>query len=142
MVKLRLKRMGAINKPFYRIVAVDSRKKRDGKYLEALGYYDPKTDPFTLKVDIDKSMKWLKLGAQPSDTVRSLFKKTGIMEKFHNEKVEAVKEKKEAALPAEEVKKAEEKKEVKKSAPKKPAVKKVTKKEETTKEAKETDSKE
>ena len=65
MVKLRLKRMGAINKPFYRIVIVDSRKKRDGKYLESVGYYDPKTEPFTLKVDIDKCIKWLKVGAQP-----------------------------------------------------------------------------
>jgi len=84
MVKLRLKRMGAINKPFYRIVAVDSRKKRDGKYLESLGYYDPKTDPFTLKVDIDKCLNWLKVGAQPSETVRSLFKQAGIIEKWHN----------------------------------------------------------
>jgi small subunit ribosomal protein S16 len=84
MVKLRLKRMGAINKPFYRIVAVDSRKKRDGKYLESLGYYDPKTDPLTLKVDIDKCINWLKVGAQPSETVRSLFKQAGIIEKWHN----------------------------------------------------------
>ena len=84
MVKLRLKRMGTINKPFYRIVAVDSHKKRDGKYLESLGYYDPKTDPLTLKVDFEKSIKWLKVGAQPSDTVRSLFRRAGLMEKWHN----------------------------------------------------------
>ncbi len=76
--------MGTIDKPFYRIVAVDSRKKRDGKYLEQLGYYDPKTDPFTLKVDIEKSIKWLKVGAKPSQTVRSLFSKAGILEKWHN----------------------------------------------------------
>ena len=156
MVKLRLKRMGAINKPFYRIVAVDSRKKRDGKYLEALGYYDPKTDPFTLKVDVDKSIKWLKLGAQPSDTVRSLFKRTGIMEKFHNEKVEVIKEKKEAAAPAKEAKKPakkkaedkpevtanpEEKKEAKKPATKKPVAKKAAPKKAEIK-TEETDSKE
>ena len=83
MVKLRLKRMGTIKKPFYRIVAVDSHKKRDGKYLESLGYYDPKTDPLTLKVDFEKSIKWLKVGAQPSDTVRSLFRRAGLMEKWH-----------------------------------------------------------
>ncbi|RLC49618.1 MAG: 30S ribosomal protein S16, partial [Candidatus Cloacimonadota bacterium] len=51
---------------------------------ESLGYYDPKTDPFTLKVDVEKSLKWLKVGAQPSDTVRSLFKKAGVLEKWHN----------------------------------------------------------
>ena len=56
MVKLRLKRMGVINKPFYRIVAVDSRKKRDGKYIESLGYYDPKTEPLTCKIDIEKAI--------------------------------------------------------------------------------------
>jgi len=83
MVKLRLKRMGTIDKPFYRIVALDSRKKRDGKYLECLGYYDPKTDPLTLKVEADRVLYWLGVGAQPSDTVRSLFKKAGVMEKWH-----------------------------------------------------------
>lgn len=86
MVKLRLKRMGTIDKPFYRIVAVDSRKKRDGKYLENLGYYDPKTDPLTLKIDSDKALYWLGVGAQPSDTVRSLLRKAGILEKWHNMK--------------------------------------------------------
>jgi len=76
--------MGTVDKPFYRIVAVDSRKKRDGKYLECVGYYDPKTDPLTLKVDADRSLYWLGVGAQPSDTVRSLFRKAGLMEKWHN----------------------------------------------------------
>jgi small subunit ribosomal protein S16 len=83
MVKLRLRRQGAINRPFYRIVAVDSRLKRDGKYLEAIGYYDPKTEPFDLKVDVEKALKWLQVGAQPTETVRSLFKKAGVMEKWH-----------------------------------------------------------
>jgi len=83
MVKLRLRRMGAIDKPFYRIVAVDSRLKRDGKYLESVGYYDPKTNPLTLKVDTDKVIKWLKVGAQPTDTVRSLFRKAGVLEVWH-----------------------------------------------------------
>ena len=84
MVTLRLNRMGTMDEPFYRIVAVDSRKKRDGKYLENLGYYDPKTDPLTLKIDSDKALYWLGVGAQPSDTVRSLLRKAGILEKWHS----------------------------------------------------------
>ncbi len=84
MVKLRLRRMGTVDKPFYRIVAVDSRKKRDGKYLECVGYYDPKTDPLTLKVDADRALHWLGVGAQPSETVRSLLRKAGLLEKWHN----------------------------------------------------------
>lgn len=111
MVKLRLRRMGAINKPFYRIVAVDERKKRDGAYLDNLGYYDPKTDPFTLKVHIDKAIDWLKKGAQPSETVRSLFRKAGVLEKWHNIRmninIEAAEEK------AEKVEKAKKVAEVK-----------------------------
>ena len=116
MVKLRLRRMGAIDKPFYRIVAVDSHKKRDGKYLEQLGYYDPKTDPFTLKVDIEKSLKWLKVGAQPSETVRSLFSKAGILEKWHNMRFptkEGKPEKEEKPEKKEKSKKTKEVKEVK-----------------------------
>jgi len=81
MVKLRLKRMGKIDTPFYRIVVLDSRKKRDGAYIESLGYYDPKTDPLTLKVDTDKAIQWLQKGAQPSDTVRSLLRKAGVLER-------------------------------------------------------------
>lgn len=84
MVKLRLKRMGKIDKPFYRIVAVDSRKKRDGIYLESIGYYDPKTEPLTLKIDVERALHWLNVGAQPSDTVNSLLKRAGILEKKHN----------------------------------------------------------
>ena len=87
MVKVRLRRMGAINKPFYRIVAVDSRKKRDGKYLDNLGYYDPKTEPLTLQIETDKAIKWLKVGAQISETVQSLFRRAGIMEKWHQMKL-------------------------------------------------------
>ncbi len=98
MVKLRLRRMGTIDKPFYRIVALDSRKKRDGAYLESVGYYDPKTDPLTLKINIERSLYWLGVGAQPSDTVRSLLRKAGVMEKWHKikfgEKTEEPKEKK------------------------------------------------
>ncbi|MCD4796965.1 MAG: 30S ribosomal protein S16 [Candidatus Cloacimonetes bacterium] len=130
MVKLRLKRMGAIDKPFYRIVALDSRKKRDGVYLESLGYYDPKTDPSTLKVDIEKALNWLKVGAQPSDTVRSLFKKAGVLEKWHNTKFQTTagdKKAKNETKPA-------EKKTVKKEA--KPTEKKAGKKEEKSAEKK------
>ncbi|MDD3051073.1 MAG: 30S ribosomal protein S16 [Candidatus Cloacimonetes bacterium] len=86
MVKLRLRRMGSRNKPFYRIVAVDSRVKRDGKYIESVGYYDPKTEPFTFRVDTEKAVKWLGNGAQPTDTVRSLFRKVGILEMWHKQK--------------------------------------------------------
>ena len=84
MVKLRLRRMGSKDRPFYRIVAVDSRLKRDGKYLESVGYYDPKTEPFTLKIDSDRAMHWLQVGAQPTETVRSLLRKAGVLELFHN----------------------------------------------------------
>lgn len=130
MVKLRLKRMGAIDKPFYRIVALDSRKKRDGAYLECLGYYDPKTDPSTLKVDIEKALNWLKVGAQPSDTVRSLFKKAGVLEKWHNTKFQTISDDKKAKKETKPV----EKKTVKKEA--KPAEKKVEKKKEKSAEKK------
>ncbi len=87
MVKLRLKRMGANNRPFYRVVVVDSRVKRDGKYLESVGYYDPKTDPFTLKIDMDKAVKWLEVGAQPTVTVRALLRKAGVLQKWHEAKL-------------------------------------------------------
>ena len=132
MVKLRLKRMGKIDTPFYRIVVLDSRKKRDGAYIESLGYYDPKTDPLTLKVDTDKAIEWLQKGAQPSDTVRSLLRKAGVLEKWHNLKIEAnegtekdTKVKKTTAKKA-TVKKTEKKetKPVVKKAEEKPAVKK------------------
>jgi len=83
MVKLRLTRMGSINKPFYRVIAIDSRCRRDGQYLDNLGYYDTKHDPSIIHIDEEKALKWLKVGAQPSETVRSLFSKVGIMKKWH-----------------------------------------------------------
>lgn len=85
-VKLRLKRMGAKRKPFYRIIAIDSRSKRDGREIELLGTYNPNTNPAEIKVDNEAALKWLKTGAQPSDTVRSLLSKAGVMEAFHNDK--------------------------------------------------------
>jgi len=125
MVKLRLKRMGKIDTPFYRIVVLDSRKKRDGAYIESLGHYDPKTDPLTLKVDTDKAIQWLQKGAQPSDTVRSLLRKAGVLEKWHNLKNE-VNEEKEPKAKKTTAKKTTVKKTVKKET--KPVVKKTEEK--------------
>ena len=86
-VKLRLRRMGAKKAPFYRIVAADSRSPSDGRFIEILGYYNPTTDPVDLKIDEELALKWLGEGAQPSDTVRSLFSKIGIMKKYHDSRV-------------------------------------------------------
>ncbi len=72
MVRLRLTRRGAKKKPFYRIVAADSRSPRDGRFIEQLGYYDPMRDPLVLKVDLERVDHWLSVGAQPSETVASL----------------------------------------------------------------------
>jgi len=88
MVKLRLKRMGRRNLPFYRIVAVDARKKRDGAYLEAMGHYDPQNDKDGLKIDSNIVLKWLNYGAKATDTVKSLFRKKGILQKWHEQKKE------------------------------------------------------
>ncbi len=85
-VRLRLTRMGRKKRPYYRIVAVDSRRKRDGAFIENLGHYHPLEDPPTVKVDADKALKWLRVGAQPSDTVRSLLRREGIWLRFRLEK--------------------------------------------------------
>ena len=85
-VKLRLKRMGAKKRPFYRIVAADSRVARDGKFIELVGTYNPIVEPAEVKIDEDLAMKWLANGAIPTDTVRGLFKQEGIMKKFHESK--------------------------------------------------------
>ena len=82
MVKLRLKRMGAKKAPFYRSVATDSRSPRDGRFIEQLGTYDPTKNPAAVTINEEAVMKWLNVGAQPSDTVRSLLSKAGIMAKF------------------------------------------------------------
>ena len=79
MVKIRLKRMGAHKKPFYRVVVADSRAPRDGKFIEEIGYYNPLTAPADIRINEEKAKKWLGTGAQPTDTVRGLFKKTGIL---------------------------------------------------------------
>ena len=75
-VKIRLRRMGAKKAPFYRIVVADSRFPRDGRFIEEVGYYDPMTEPATIKVDLEKVDKWLSTGAQPTDTVRSIINKS------------------------------------------------------------------
>ncbi|MEA1872377.1 MAG: 30S ribosomal protein S16 [Chloroflexota bacterium] len=81
MVKIRLRRMGRRNKPFYRVVVADSRSPRDGKFIDTIGHYNPLTDPATISIDGEKALKWLRYGAQPTDTVRSLLGKLGIMDK-------------------------------------------------------------
>ena len=78
-VKIRLKRMGAKKAPFYRVVVADSRYPRDGRFIEELGYYNPLTDPATINVDSDKAKKWIENGAQPTDTVKVILKKSGIL---------------------------------------------------------------
>ena len=80
--KIRLRRMGAKKRPFYRIVVADARSPRDGKFIEEIGYYDPTTNPATVKVDEEKALKWLSDGAKPSDTVKSLLQKQGVIAKF------------------------------------------------------------
>ena len=79
MVKIRLKRMGANKKPFYRVVVADSRAPRDGKFIEEIGYYNPMTDPADIKIDEEKAQTWVGTGAQPTDTVKKLFQKSGIL---------------------------------------------------------------
>lgn len=80
MVKIRLKRMGMKKKPFYRVVVADERSPRDGRFIEEIGYYDPMTEEATIKIDGEKAKKWIANGAQPTETVRTLLKKSGIIE--------------------------------------------------------------
>ena len=79
-VKIRLKRMGMKKKPFYRVVVADVRRPRDGRFIEEIGYYDPMTKPAEIKVNNDRAQYWLGVGAQPTDTVRILLKKSGAIE--------------------------------------------------------------
>ena len=80
MVKIRLTRTGAKKAPTYRIVVADSRYPRDGRFIDQIGYYNPQTDPAEVKIDTDKAKDWMVKGAQPTDTVKSLFKKNGIID--------------------------------------------------------------
>ncbi|MBE7022774.1 MAG: 30S ribosomal protein S16 [Ruminococcaceae bacterium] len=79
-VKIRLRRMGAKKAPFYRVVVADSRYPRDGRFIEEIGTYNPLTSPSEIKIDAEKAQKWLGNGAQPTDTVKSLLKKSGVIQ--------------------------------------------------------------
>ncbi|MBE6616395.1 MAG: 30S ribosomal protein S16 [Ruminococcaceae bacterium] len=79
MVKIRLRRMGKKKSPFYRIVVADSRSPRDGRFVDEVGYYNPMTNPAEIKVNEEKVQEWLKNGAQPTETVKSILTKTGII---------------------------------------------------------------
>jgi small subunit ribosomal protein S16 len=87
-VRIRLKRIGAHKAPFYRLVVSDSRSPRDGRFIEEIGTYNPITQPAQVNIDEEKALKWLQTGAQASDTVRNLFSKAGIMQKFHESKLQ------------------------------------------------------
>ena len=79
-VKIRLRRMGAKRAPFYRVVVADSRYPRDGRFIEEIGYYNPMTNPAEIKIDVEAAKKWIANGAQPTDTAKSLLKKTGAID--------------------------------------------------------------
>ncbi|UOE92866.1 30S ribosomal protein S16 [Alkalihalobacillus sp. LMS39] len=87
-VKIRLKRMGSKKAPFYRVVVADSRAPRDGRFIEEIGTYNPIAQPAKVEIKEDRALEWLQKGAKPSDTVRNLFSKEGLMEKHHNAKNE------------------------------------------------------
>ncbi len=97
MVKLRLTRVGRTHDAFFRVVAADSRRARDGKFIEIIGRYQPTMKENQVEVKEDRALHWLHRGAQPTETVRSILRKQGIMQKFHEEKQAAKKERKAAA---------------------------------------------
>ncbi|NQT48779.1 MAG: 30S ribosomal protein S16 [Chloroflexi bacterium] len=86
MVKIRLRRMGAKNRPSYRVVVADSRAPRDGAFIERIGHYDPLTEPETLAIDDEKALKWLRQGAQPTEAVAGMLTRLGIMDRFKAER--------------------------------------------------------
>lgn len=86
MVKIRLMRMGAKKKPFYRVAVADSRSPRDGRFIEIIGHYNPRSEPSLIEMDEEKALEWLRKGAQPSNQVRNLMKIKGIWQKFEEEK--------------------------------------------------------
>ena len=85
-VKMRLKRMGAKKAPFYRVVVADSRSPRDGKFIELIGTYNPLVTPAEIKINEELALEWLNNGAIPTDTVKNILSKAGIMAKYHNSK--------------------------------------------------------
>ena len=86
MVVIRMARGGAKKRPFYHIVVTDSRNRRDGRFIENIGYYNPNTKPAEVKIDSEAALKWLSNGAQPSDTVRNLLSEAGVLKAFHDSK--------------------------------------------------------
>ena len=89
MVKIRLRRVGTRNKPSYRLVVADARSPRDGAFIAIIGHYNPLTDPETIVINEEEALKWLRQGAQPTDTVTRLLTKTGILENFKTHKEKA-----------------------------------------------------
>lgn len=85
-VKIRLKRMGSKKRPFYRVVVADSRSPRDGRFIEQIGTFNTLVNPAEVKLDAELAMKWLNNGAQPSDTVKNIFSREGIMKQYHEAK--------------------------------------------------------
>ena len=85
-IAMRLKRFGRKKKPFYRVIVANSKDPRQGRAVDDIGYYDPLADPAQIQINEEKALKWLKDGAQPSDTVRSLLSKSGILKKFHDDR--------------------------------------------------------
>ena len=85
-VKIRLMRLGAKHQPFYRLVIADSKASRNGRYIEAIGTYNPLTDPSTMQVDADKAIAWLNKGARPSDSARVILEKTGVLRRWTEER--------------------------------------------------------
>jgi small subunit ribosomal protein S16 len=88
-VRIRLKRLGAKKRPFYRVVVADQRSPRDGRFIENIGRYQPMDDPSVIEIDEERALHWLRVGAQPSNTVRVLMTKVGIWERFGSEKKDA-----------------------------------------------------
>lgn len=86
MVRIRLMRMGTKKKPYYRVVVADNRSPRDGRFIEMLGRYDPRTEPSLIELDEEKALEWLRKGAQPSNTVKKLMRIKGVWQRFEEEK--------------------------------------------------------
>jgi small subunit ribosomal protein S16 len=82
MVKIRLRRVGSKHRPIYRVVVADSRSPRDGAFIEIIGHYNPLTEPATFDINEERALKWLRDGAQPTDTVSSMLRRLGILDKF------------------------------------------------------------
>lgn len=98
-VKIRLKRTGMKKAPSYRVVVADARSPRDGRIIEKIGWYNPRVEPSAIHIDEEKALGWLRNGAQPTDSVSSLLKRVGILDRFLQEKQEKVAAKKETAAP-------------------------------------------